>query len=215
MLIKNLRLSFPHIYKLHAFKPDQTAKFSAAFVMEPGDPQIEAIAAEMMRVALSKWGDSSGKLSPGIIATLKAKPCLHPNDEKMNSDGSPMGGFTPGGMYFNASSLLPPTTIDQYGKKVEESDGVIYAGCYVNVMVDFWAQDNEWGRRINAGLAGVQFAADGDAFGGGRPASVGDFEIQEASAALEEMTAATPPEAMAPPPPPPAAKASVSGSLFL
>ena len=45
-------------------------------------------------------------------------------------------------------------------------DGVIYPGCYVNVSIDFWAQDNSYGKRINAQLRGVQFVKDGERLGG-------------------------------------------------
>ena len=37
-------------------------------------------------------------------------------------------------------------------------------------------QDNAYGKRVNASLRGVQFAGDGEAFGGGRPAEVDEFE---------------------------------------
>ena len=57
-----------------------------------------------------------------------------------------------------------------------EADGVIYAGCYVNASIEFWAQDNNFGKRINAQLRGVQFNGDGDAFSAGRPADADEFE---------------------------------------
>jgi len=60
---------------------------------------------------------------------------------------------------------------------VVEADGVIYSGCYVNAIIDLWAQDNQFGKRINATLLGVQFAYDGDAFAsGGSGVSVDDFD---------------------------------------
>jgi hypothetical protein len=34
-------------------------------------------------------------------------------------------------------------------------------------VVELWAQDNQYGKRINASLGGVQFAKDGESFGGG------------------------------------------------
>ena len=37
----------------------------------------------------------------------------------------------------------------------------------MNAIVELWAQDNNYGKRINASLAGVQFAKDGEAFAGG------------------------------------------------
>ena len=63
-------------------------------------------------------------------------------------------------------------------------DGKPYGGCYVDVSVDIWAQDNSWGKRINGKLRWVQFRSDGDAFSGGAPASESEFEaIAEGAAA--------------------------------
>jgi hypothetical protein len=32
-------------------------------------------------------------------------------------------------------------------------------------VISLWAQDNSWGKRINATLLGAQFHSDGEAFG--------------------------------------------------
>ena len=40
-----------------------------------------------------------------------------------------------------------------------------YSGCYVNAVIEVWAQDNEHGKRLNARLKSVQFFKDGEAFG--------------------------------------------------
>jgi hypothetical protein len=55
-------------------------------------------------------------------------------------------------------------------------DGTLYSGCYVVVHVNIWAQDNQFGKRINCGLLGVQFYKDGEAFSGGRISSVDEFD---------------------------------------
>ena len=50
-----------------------------------------------------------------------------------------------------------------------------YSGCYINCKVRFWAQDDEeYGKRINASIEAVQFARDGEAFGGGQRTNVDD-----------------------------------------
>lgn len=188
MLIKNARLSFPSIFKPSAFEAGQTEKYSGTFILDPGHPQTTAIAEEMSRVAVEKWGDATGKLPNGLVEILKQKPCVRKNETKVNKSGDPMSGFEPGGVFFNASNSLKPTAIDQYGNEITEASGKIYAGCRVNVVVDFWAQDNKFGRRINASLGGIQFHADDEAFGGGRPASVSEFELADASEALAEAT---------------------------
>ncbi|WOK01441.1 DNA binding protein [Pseudomonas phage UF_RH7] len=50
----------------------------------------------------------------------------------------------------------------------EEALDKIYGGCFVNVLIRPWFQDNKYGKRVNAGLVAVQFLRDGEAFGEGR-----------------------------------------------
>ena len=49
-----------------------------------------------------------------------------------------------------------------------------YAGCYVNAVVEFWAQDDDNGKRINCALGPVQFFKDGPAFAGGKKISANE-----------------------------------------
>jgi tripartite-type tricarboxylate transporter receptor subunit TctC len=53
------------------------------------------------------------------------------------------------------------------GRKLEvltEDDNKPFAGCYVNATIRLWAQDNQYGKRINAQLRAVQYVKDGAAF---------------------------------------------------
>ena len=70
----------------------------------------------------------------------------------------------------------PPTVIDRDRSPLSRTSGRPYAGCYVNASLEFWAQDNQWGKRINCTLRGVQFYRDGDSFSAGRPADSDEFE---------------------------------------
>jgi len=81
----------------------------------------------------------------------------------------------------SARSKTRPTVLNRDKTPVAEADGVLYGGCYVNALLDVWAQDNAFGKRINATLKGVQFVRDGDAFGGGAPASADDFPDESES----------------------------------
>jgi len=59
---------------------------------------------------------------------------------------------------------------------LKEESGRPYSGCYVNANIEVWAQDNSFGKRINAQLKGVQFYRDGDAFSGSAPSSPDEFD---------------------------------------
>ena len=68
------------------------------------------------------------------------------------------------------------------------ADGKPYSGCHVNVIIDVWAQDNQYGKKINAQLQGIQFLRDGEAFsGGGVAADQSDFEEITEGADAEDL----------------------------
>lgn len=129
--------------------------------------KIEAAEAE---VAKEKWGGKAEQMLKAIRAADKG--CIHDGDSKAQYDGFEGNQFVP------ARSKVKPLVINRNPKeRVAEGDGVIYAGCIVNGQIEVWAQDNAYGKRINAQLMGVQFVRDAEAFSGaGRPASEDDFE---------------------------------------
>ena len=58
----------------------------------------------------------------------------------------------------------------------------------MNVSLELWAQDNNYGKRVNATLMGVQFFRDGDAFAGGGVASEEDFDDVSSGATADDLT---------------------------
>jgi hypothetical protein len=64
-------------------------------------------------------------------------------------------------------------------KRLNGSEGVIYAGCYVNAKVEMWAQQGTY-RGMRCGLLGVQFDAPGDSFGGASRPSDDGFDAVDA-----------------------------------
>ncbi|WP_155814796.1 ssDNA-binding protein, partial [Serratia symbiotica] len=116
---------------------------------------------------------------PTLRSTLKI--CLHDGDEKAEYEGYP------GNKFFSASNKARPRIVDRDNTILVQADGRPYAGCYVNAVIDIWAQDNKFGKRINASLGGVQFYQDGDAFAGGGIASEDDFGSLEDGADAGEF----------------------------
>lgn len=163
--LNNVRLSFPSLFQKAQFDGTET-KYEATFLLDKVKhattiKQIEeAIAAKIA-------SDLKGAKVPAN------KLCLRDGDE-VEYDG--YGGH----MTLKASTKKRPLVLNKDKSPVTEADGVVYSGCYVNAIVEFWAQNNQFGKRINATLLGVQFAADGEAFSsGGSSASVDDFDDLE------------------------------------
>ena len=174
VLLKDARLTFPALFTAKQVQGQGEAKFSAGFLLPRNHPQLKEVEAALLAVATEKWGAKSGE----VLKALKAgdRMCVHDGDSKSDYDGYA------GQLFINASNKIRPLVIDANRNPIEESAGTIYSGCYVNVKLEFWAQDNQFGKRINASLLGVQFAKDGERLAGGSVATVDDFEAVPAAA---------------------------------
>ncbi|EHE4123964.1 DUF2815 family protein [Salmonella enterica subsp. enterica serovar Bareilly] len=166
--LNNVRLAFPALFEAKTVNGEGDPRFSATFILPPDHPGVKAVNEAIEAVAKAKWGDKAEL----TLKTLRAKlnVCLHSGDEKPEYDGFP------GNMFVSAANKARPTVLDRDRTALVAADGRPYAGCYVNAVIDLWAQDNNFGKRVNASLSGVQFLRDGDAFTGGQPASADEFD---------------------------------------
>ena len=160
--LNNVRISFPSVFRKATFSGEET-KFEATFLLNKKDQadQIENLEGQIDDLLKEKL--------KGI--KLKAdKICLKDGDD------IDYAGYA-GNMSIKASSAKRPLVVDRDRSQLSEEDGRIYAGCYVNAMIELWAQNNQYGKRINANLLGVQFIKDGEPFADGVAASVDDFDV--------------------------------------
>lgn len=168
--LNNVRLAFPALWEAKVIGSDPKAKpkFGAAFLFAPDSEAHKALKKAESECAKEKWGAKADAVLKSAAAAGKA--FIKDGDSKAEYDGYE------GNMFINANNAQRPTVVDRDRSQLTESDGKPYAGCYVNVILDVWAQDNSWGKRVNASLKGVQFLKDGDAFAGGGVAGEDDFE---------------------------------------
>lgn len=172
--LNNVRLAFPNIFEPQVSE-DGKSSYGAALLFAPDHPQVKDINAAIASVAADKWGAKADAMLKQIKAADKT--ALHNGDTKAQYAGYE------GNLFVNARNPVRPTAVDTDKTPLQQSDGRLYAGCYVNAVLEFWAQDNKFGKRINATLMGVQFYRDGDAFSGGGAAS--DDEFDDVSAGAE------------------------------
>lgn len=166
--LMNVRLSFPNLFEPTQVNGEGKPAYSASFLLPPDDPQIDTINDVIDKVAEEKWKAKAKT----ILAQMRGadKVCLHNGDMKADYDG--YAGY----YYVSARNAARPLVINRDKTPLTAEDGKPYGGCYVNAVIDVWAQDNQWGKRVNATLSGVQFLRDGDAFAAGAPASVDEFD---------------------------------------
>jgi hypothetical protein len=162
--VNNVRIAFPDI-----FEPNKDGKFAAGFILPTDHKGLAAVEAVCEEVGKAKWGAKWPQMKKQLAAADMG--LIHNGDAKATYEGYE------GNLFFNASNKVRPTVVNRDRSPLTAQDGVVYSGCFVNVIIDVWAQDNEYGKRINAQLQGVQFFKDGDAFsGGGTAADAGDFD---------------------------------------
>jgi hypothetical protein len=167
--LRNVRLAFPQLFEAKTVNGEGKPAYSASFLFAPAHPQLPEIKAAIESVARDKWGAKAA----GTLKELYAagKVCLQDGDRKASYDGFE------GNYYISARNPVRPLVADRDKTPLGEQDGRVYAGCYVYAVIELWAQDNGWGKRINATLRTVQFFRDGDAFtGGGAPPSEDELE---------------------------------------
>ncbi len=183
LFITNARISFaPGLFTAGAFEPGQKEKFGADFILtdetkvfavgEDGKRTPTTIKKAELAAAAEGWKVSG----PKVLAALEAsKKSVRDGDLRVNKEGGVYDGYA-GNWYVTAKTATRPTTLGANKAPVSEADGVIYSGCYVNVSLELYANTDAKRKGVFAGLKGVQFARDGDSFGGGAPASADEFD---------------------------------------
>lgn len=180
--LKNVRLSFPNLFKPVAFEVGKEPRYQAAFLLDPSDKDhakmIKAIKVEARRLMEAKWGE--------VPEADEYRSCFglaknHPKKRKYE-------GYE-GRFYIDTSNTTAPTLLDRRKNEVVEQDGVLYAGCFVNTNISLWVYDHpKGGKGISANLRIVQFFKDGDAFGTGRASAdeMDEVEIDDDDSAVDD-----------------------------
>jgi hypothetical protein len=184
--LKHVRIAFiDELFTPGQYEGKGDFRHTATLIVEPGSANDKAIQAAISKEALGAWG----KKAEAMLEDLRGdKKAFSYTKNKKNQQGDIYEGFE--GMYALAGvrkqkdgaplflhNVKDPAT--GKAQRLTGSEGVIYAGCYVNAKVEMWAQVGKY-NGIRCGLLGVQYDAPGDSFGGAsRPTDEG-FDSVEA-----------------------------------
>ena len=160
LMLKNVRLSFPALFRKAVFNGQET-KYEATFLIPKDSALAETVREACDAFIAEKF---QGKPPKGLKLT-----CIADGDTK-EYDGYE-------GMFaVKAASQHRPLVIDNDKTPLTEDDNRIYAGCMVNAQIDFWFSDHALGgKQILATLYGVQFHKHNSPFGGSS-VSVDEFD---------------------------------------
>lgn len=160
------RLSFPQLFQRKAGRdaqgnPQGKPVFSLVLLLpkkiknaqgvEIPNPDIAKLTAAAMFTKQEKW--------QGKPVNLTGKS-IRDGEEKAATDG-----YGPDYVFISARNEKNIGVVDRDLQPLKEEDGKMYAGCWVNVSVRCWAQDNAFGKRLNWSLRNVQFVKHDKPFG--------------------------------------------------
>lgn len=166
--LENVRLAFPQLFEAKTVNGEGEPAFSAAFLLEKDHPAVKTLRAAFETLGKEKWGAKWVNVKKEM--ETKDRLALHDGDTKAD-----YAGFE-GNFFVSSRNKTRPLVLDRDKSPLTAQDGRPYAGCYVNASIELWCQDNNYGKRINASLRGVQFYKGGDAFAGGGSASEDEFD---------------------------------------
>lgn len=167
VVLQDVRLSYPHIWKPQASVKDGPMKYSANFMIDPdsalGKKNIKACNAAIAEVAKATWEEKWEKILKAIDTD---RVVFRKGETFTNDEGDIYAGYEDM-MIAKGTNTRKFPIVDRKKIATTEADGVIYAGCYVDAVVRFYAVANKdkGGNGIFASLEAIRFRRDGEAFG--------------------------------------------------
>lgn len=177
--IKNVKLSYPHLFKPTSFDGNaEQAKYTTDIIIPKDSEAASQLRTEYDKVSSNAVKDKKLKrnqLTPFIRAVGTTAGILVDCDDDL--DRYPPEIY--GGCYIlRAKSKRKPNVVDRMLSPISEEDEAIYGGVMANVNINLYAY-NKIGAGIAVGLNGVQKIADGDPIGEGRPSVASMFEAAD------------------------------------
>ena len=169
IMMKKVRLSFPSVFEHGSFGGNTTGKYEATFLLPKSD---EKTYNKIVKAIESLVAEKKTKVP-------KAKWFIKDGDETDDEHAQ-------GHWIVKTANKNRPTLIDRsrniITKEDNEIDPMFFGGATVNASISMWYQDNEFGKRVNGNLAGIQYVSGDikeDGFSDTGTADAGDFDEEE------------------------------------
>jgi hypothetical protein len=204
VIVKSARLSFNDIFTPKAINGGKPA-FSATAICLNGDEEgnpdgfettvvyqnsegkkVSAPFDKMQNicdhVAKEKWGKVPAKMKNWAFNKADGSTT---RDEYTNEDGEYWAGFSSETEYISAKKHADRckneqmTVVDQLKQPIVSNSGLLHSGCFVNLVIDVYAYDNDEGKGITASLEGVQLKKKGEALGFTAIDAADEFDEEE------------------------------------
>lgn len=166
--VRLARLAFANLFAMDSYQ-----RFSTDLLVPVGSEADKEIRAAVNEVATKAWGANAGAQLKKFMNS--GDLCYKDGATKTDRDGNPWTGYE-GNWALTATSKVQPLLLDENRNEIGETSGKLYSGAYVVAMVEVWAQTGPKYYGVRCQLQGVQHVKDAESFGGGRRASMDDFE---------------------------------------
>lgn len=190
VMLKDVRISFFHGFTPQERKDDDDKlvgyNFSVNALLDKvkDKAQIETVRDAMKKAKAARWGENAPRIPAERLCMRDGEPV----DEETQQRVALYDGYK-NCMFVSANRgvsiaewedqkknpvrLIGPkkTAKGRDGKPafpdLKESDGLLYSGCYANVLIRIYGYDGKGKNpnRINASMEAVQFVRHGEAFG--------------------------------------------------
>jgi hypothetical protein len=181
--LEDVRLSFADIWKPKSIRrkdgSESDPKFSANGLIDKsgknpvtGKPLTAKYMGKRMplmdALKMAKLDALGKKLGDDKAKTAKVKPENYAvrDGELENWDGYE------GNWYISANNSKQPKLVGRDKRDLTQADGILYSGCYVNMVITLWCQlpgqsasGDPKPLAVFGSLEAIQFVRDGDAFG--------------------------------------------------
>ncbi len=190
VLLEDCLLSYCYVGEPFQGKNDQgqpTFTYTVHAIFKPGSRQHEIVKVAVAKACVIGWGAQADVVKAQLAA--QDKLCIHDGNITKGGEG-PYKDM----LYVACNSKVKPRVLaTRNGVNVDVQNGdplFPYSGCQANVSFDVYpqggqgAKPNPGGKRVNAGLTGVQFLRHGTPLGGGgRVAKLEEFPVMETAGA--------------------------------
>lgn len=198
--LQNVRLAFAQqLFVPSSVEEGKDPKYGCDSLLVPGHTVVKAVVEGSGENAKTKWVTSDmksillevandamkGKGQAWLDALENSKRCYRDGSLRVTKSGDQYEGYE-GIWYVAAKNKARPLIVDVNKTPLTQADGKPYSGCYANVLIEVYAITDPKRKGVHASIKGVQFVKDGDAFGGGAPASPDEFdELSDGAAAAD------------------------------
>ena len=158
IVLKNVRLSYEHIFRADAIADGSEPKYSASWIIPKDHPQVKSLKEALVKALDAKF---QGKRKPGGPWPSNLHNPLKDGDELADTNPEYAGCYV-----LRSASKMRPHVCGRRKEAITEEDGIIYSGCYCNASLAADGFDSPAKKGVTVYLNGVQFVKDGDRLAG-------------------------------------------------